>query len=530
MPADDSDMDDAPYPIPKRARTPSGSHSDSGELVGDPHHIIHKQTKVVHKNDSQPSPPSHVTFHIQEQSGARVFNNPKHITDAIVKSHFAKYFTSGDPEVKGAGRTLAITLRECDLEKLSKPMEQLNTFGPWKVKCRRVGPVDTSLYTFGIVGPIDLAISTEVFFSSLNIMELNKERPLDPCEIMDVYRLPSKFPGPNEPPKSQTIRIRFKGPLPVRVKCDGMSLQVREYHFPVWRCFICTQFGHGSATCRNSVRCTMCSGNHRFRAEDGSRCEKPPFCYLCLGNHRPTSHACPLYHKALDIHKKGIANNTPRSEVNRQLRGLPLTFRQELRTAYQSNVQAAPPPQAATPSRTFLSPSLKAKSMSRLPSGIPGIQTSNRFTLLTPRDIEEEAQDSIPQHHLSVSTHPSSYAAAVVHHPPPSRRRSPPHPRPRSTSHQTVDWSAEEELVEINSQEEPTVTSPHPSPNHDSHPRVVYGSSRPHSPATPTAPTLDLTSLLRIIFDAISAYLQGVPPHDICEQLLPRILGLLPSQ
>ena len=91
LPADESEMDDSPYPIPKRARSPSGSHSDSGELVSDHHHANHKQTKI-HRKDSQPSQPSYVTFHIQEQSGARVFNNPKHITDAIVKSHFAKYF------------------------------------------------------------------------------------------------------------------------------------------------------------------------------------------------------------------------------------------------------------------------------------------------------------------------------------------------------------------------------------------------------------------------------------------------------
>lgn len=252
-----------------------------------------------------------------------------------------------------------------------------------------------------------------------------------------------------------------------------MSFLVCKYHFPVWCCFICTQFGHGLVTCRNLACRMMCSGNLRFRSEDGSLYEQPPLCQLCRSDHRPTSHTCLVFHKAL-----GIAENNLKGEVNSQLRGLRLLFCREARSIDQPNLQSAAPPQADTSNRTLLFSQVKTKHLPCSPVVIPGVQMSNHFSPLINNVMEEEDWDSILLQHLSVSTHPSFCADAVIHCPSPTCcRRSPPHPQPCSTSHQMIDWSLEEELVEVTSQEGPEVTSPCTSPSYSLQGRVVCGSA-----------------------------------------------------
>lgn len=522
LPDDSVIMDDSPSVPGKRSL--AGDSDDSAPKLSK---VSGSAPPLVVTSGQSVQPSSldemvYVTFHIQEKSGARVFNNPKRISDAIVQGPFAKYFQSGEPEVKGSGKTLAVKLCERDLHKIVPPMENLETLGQWAVKCRRVRDLDDEKFVFGTVGPIDRDLDSDVFLQSLSIIQFNRDHPLEKCEVVEAYRLPAKFPRPDDPVKSEQIRLRFRGPLPVRIQCCGMSYQVSPYHFPVWRCFTCQRFGHGSATCRNSVRCTMCSGLHKFRAPDGSRCDRLPFCYLCQGAHRPVSHLCPVFRDATDIHKKGVAEGIPRREVNDRLRALPSQYRAGAR----SSVANAPSASAGAPSSVAprgQPPPLRGWSRPppRPPSVAPVTPVSNRYSPLCPAAGSGDVGDvdvSAPVGRLPVTSVPSSYADVVVHTPrsPRPRLLRASRPPPRSA----VDWAIEEEIVEVPDQEESGPVPPSPLRR----PSLRRGASVRSSP-----PDFDFSQLIHILLDALSSYLAGVSPQDICEQLMPRILGILPS-
>lgn len=463
-------------------------------------------------------------FLIHAVSGAAIFSNPSKVSRAVDASHFGQYCTDGHGEVEctGGGKTLVVRLRAADVPQVVPPMEEVSTLGEWEVRCRRVRDLQDASISYGTIGPVDREFSTEELLRGLRVLQgFGAEAS---STLLEAYRLPASFPGPHDPPKSLYIRLMFKGPLPIRLRFASMSFLVSAYHFPMLRCYDCHQFGHGSASCRSSVRCSMCSGAHRFRSGEGVKCALAPFCYLCLGDHRVVSRACPIYGRAVEIHRTVREDGMSVQAVNRELRALPAQFRRSLAA---HRVSAAPPgpsmssrPASATVRGPHLSP----------PPRPPPLSLANRFSpLATPADESEVAQ---PRRRPS-SPRPVSYSHAVRPRPPRERAVRHPSPRPRrSDTWGHSGWSDVPSDASVPS--EPGVPPRRPldrpsfARSSSFHPSPLPHSPLPHPPpgASAPSPSISLEALLRLLMDAISSYLAGVSPVDICEQFMPRLLGL----
>ena len=469
-------------------------------------------------------------------SKAAVFTCPKALHAASVRSPFGKYYRSGDPIVTN-GKSIDIRLRACDLGKLSTPMEELKTLGEWRVKCRRLygNGIPGSEITYGVIGGIDQDYNLDEFVDGFRIQEPNKDRPTAPCRLLQIYRLPTKFPGPNDPKKSKQLRLMFEGPLPSLICLEsGMSYRVYKYKFPIWRCYICQKFGHGSTTCHDTVRCTMCSQHHKFRSAEGTTCSNDPYCYLCGGPHRLVSKDCPLYKRAITINDEGLADNVPRSEIHRQLRQLPTQYRKE------KEAEKSRRPSVRDSWNNDTRNSIEDTGTwreTRPPIGnIPQthaqtLHLQNRYAPLTEQEEEEEVDDVEEMEPCPQTT----FAEVVVHaqHSPTTQRAQTRRPQRASNRQQHRAGSPTRsrpshqpsQSIRAEESEEPPRT-PASSPTQHTRPFIT---PRPTGPATaPNTVTIDLPGLIHILIDAFTSYMSGVSPQDICARLIPRLLDLCP--
>lgn len=80
---------------------------------------------------------------------------------------------------------------------------------------------------------------------------------------------------------TKSIRETFKGALPKRIALEYTSYTVKKiYTFPILKWFRYLRYGHGVMTCKNKIRCNICSDyNHDYKHSQDN-----PYCFFCNEN------------------------------------------------------------------------------------------------------------------------------------------------------------------------------------------------------------------------------------------------------
>ena len=220
------------------------------------------------------------------------FFHPVKLTKAINDSVFGKYILEGTLKVLGKGD--ACTFRVSDVEKVG-PLEEIVTLGGWAVKCHQPESSRNLGCSYGTISPVAPEISDDEVKSVLKTVSDSDAR------LVGVQRLLRAAHGGEAPGKvpSLTLRVVFRGPLPKRVAIGHLYYPVRQYTFPLPKCYWCLRYGHFAITCKNSKLCSNCSGKDHVC----QGCPNPKYCFYCDAGHAPRDSDCGAYLRAREINQ-----------------------------------------------------------------------------------------------------------------------------------------------------------------------------------------------------------------------------------
>ena len=91
--------------------------------------------------------------------------------------------------------------------------------------------------------------------------------------------------------------------IPDMIHIDHSRIKVKKYYRRPTQCFKCYEYGHGHDKCKNTRKCSHCSGEH----EPVEKCRNASHCFLCDGDHSPRSRNCPRYQFEQEV--LDVANN-----------------------------------------------------------------------------------------------------------------------------------------------------------------------------------------------------------------------------
>ncbi|XP_037803020.1 uncharacterized protein LOC119597513 [Penaeus monodon] len=216
-----------------------------------------------------------VLIQLKDGSATTNFNNPLKLTKAINKSEFQKYIIEDSLRVLGAGKALRFEIK--DISKL-RPLKEIKKLGDWEILCKQPTSNKYTNCSYGTIYPVETDLNIE------NINEKIRTLGHDPNEIIDVIRIKRQNNDRESEEKwipTKSLRITFRGNLPKRVAIGHTSYQVRQYTFPIPKCYNCLRYGHGIVTCKNKKRCNNCSQyGHSYKD-----CQNNPHCFYCDENH-----------------------------------------------------------------------------------------------------------------------------------------------------------------------------------------------------------------------------------------------------
>ena len=155
---------------------------------------------------------------------------------------------------------------------------------------------DHAIYIVGIVYDIPEDFSDEDLLEGLdqnsakNIKRIS--RCYRPATEKDIGKEKYKLGEQNEWVPSEEIKIYCTSSLPEYILIHKASRKVHKFIFPLRRCFRCQRFGHNYNSCRHSVRCVKCGGDHE-RAHCTVNYRK---CANCKENHSAYDEEC-IFHK-----------------------------------------------------------------------------------------------------------------------------------------------------------------------------------------------------------------------------------------
>jgi len=93
--------------------------------------------------------------------------------------------------------------------------------------------------------------------------------------------------------------------LPSEVTLGYMLFRVKQYIPRPLRCFKCNRYGHVANHCQGKLRCSICSGEHKYRECSAAA----PKCPKCVGSHSANVKMFPRYQRETEILKlKTVAN------------------------------------------------------------------------------------------------------------------------------------------------------------------------------------------------------------------------------
>ena len=169
---------------------------------------------------------------------------------------------------------------------------------------------------------------------SREVYEFCEQEILDKCPAY-VFKV-QKLKNNNADKPNNAILLTFTSDfIPDHIFIDHTRIKVKKFYRRPTQCFNCFEFGHGVDKCRNSKRCSRCSGEHDMTVN----CTNSPFCFLCEGSHSPKSRDCPRFkfeQEVLEVanshyvsigNAKGIvmgANKSPNSSYAKVIKALKL--------------------------------------------------------------------------------------------------------------------------------------------------------------------------------------------------------------
>ena len=447
------------------------------------------------------------SFLLRAATGARVFSNPKKVSQALNTSGLGKYILEGETRSLGNGSALVVGVWEHNVPKVPELGASSFDLGEWSVTCRRADWKGES-FTYARVGPLADDTTVEEVQEGF--------RAFDGGEVLELSWIP-----PRHLPRTTTgkwLRLKVRGIIPTRISISQVVYRPRPYLLPLLRCPGCQKIGHSINTCRSAVRCSRCSGPHPARSGDVV-CALPFHCFQCGGPHGPRSVHCPHNHQAEQLYASLAQAGTPLHDINKRLRDLPFP-----RRTPAAKPSPAPPaaslPRQVTPDVSFSS-----------------VTTSNRFTCL-----QDPQDDPLPQDLDAITPAPasppacppgprparqlsrSSHLSGIVARPP-----TPAGPPPTPDSHLlTTTAEVHQPACPVlpprpSGPIPPAPRRPQPSPAHLA--RAAPPASASPSP-TPEGP---LSTLFTLLCDAAQLYHQGTSFLAILVKLWPSISMLLSS-
>jgi len=116
--------------------------------------------------------------------------------------------------------------------------------------------------------------------------------------------------------ESKSVFLQFTtADLPSEVKVGYMLFRVKQYIPRPLRCFKCNRYGHVANHCRGKLRCSICSGEHKYSES------------TLLPQNVPTAVAvtlrmkiCPRYQRETDIFKLKTVANLSYADACKELR------------------------------------------------------------------------------------------------------------------------------------------------------------------------------------------------------------------
>ena len=91
--------------------------------------------------------------------------------------------------------------------------------------------------------------------------------------------------------------------IPDMIYIDHSRIKVKKFYRRPTQCFKCFEYGHGHDKCKNTRKCSHCSGEH----EPVENCTNASHCFLCEGDHSPKSRNCQRYKFEQEV--LDVANN-----------------------------------------------------------------------------------------------------------------------------------------------------------------------------------------------------------------------------
>lgn len=102
---------------------------------------------------------------------------------------------------------------------------------------------------------------------------------------------------------TQAVALTFACPtLPDSVDINSWFFEVSPYTPPVIQCLKCLRYGHIGKFCKNTQKCSICTGDHHYKECKSDSNEAK--CLNCKGNHIAISAQCPIKKSKIEDNKK----------------------------------------------------------------------------------------------------------------------------------------------------------------------------------------------------------------------------------
>ncbi len=106
---------------------------------------------------------------------------------------------------------------------------------------------------------------------------------------------------------------------PTKIKAGFISLPIEAYIPNPLRCYKCQKYGHGTSSCRGSIKCPHC-GDDSHVSEDCTATSK--HCINCKGAHSASSKDCPVWKTEREVNKIKYTQNISFREAKKLVSGL----------------------------------------------------------------------------------------------------------------------------------------------------------------------------------------------------------------
>ena len=233
--------------------------------------ILVEPVEQLDSGDSQATQPDVTQF----------LSNDLALSKALANSLFGK--TGITNMSKNTARNLLVLTMK-NTEKVSSLLE-IESLGPWKVKCRLPANHTTSI---GVIGPFGKGVTNE---------ELTQALTFEGHQGATAERI---FKG-REHIMTSMFKVTFSGStLPPYVNIGYQRYEVNTFVGKPWQCFRCQRFGHSALPCKSPPRCVACGGAHGVK---DCKHTGTPKCCNCGGAHPANYGGCPKMKQANTVEK-----------------------------------------------------------------------------------------------------------------------------------------------------------------------------------------------------------------------------------